>query len=425
MNVGGTRHALELAEALRGRLLPPGQPRSPPPGSTTASFDETMFDEGQAPALAVPPHQVRVREARPRGGDGAVAGLPAGDRGRSLRDRRDGQDRRSLLLLPAAQAAARHPARAGCRWSASTSATPTSCRSTTSPQAMDHLAHLRATTARPSTSSTPSRSSTVELLNAFCGAAGAPQFATRSTAAHRRRPARAAPRAAASAACSPPAWCAARRSSCCSTRPSAASASRPRCSPTSRSRSVFDSRRDREGAGGLGHRGPRPRVLRTHAVGLLGGRPRPLDRARRRRTSRRSTGKYVVITGASSGIGLVTALKVAQAGGIPILIARGKDKLEATRATIESRGGTAYVYACDLSDLEAIDALCQAADRRPRPASTSWSTTPAARSAARCKLVAGPLPRLRAHHAAELLRRDPAGDGADAEDARAEVAATS
>ena len=52
-----------------------------------------------------------------------------------------------------------------------------------------------------------------------------------------------------------------------------------------------------------------------------------------------------MITGASSGIGQVTALKVAQAGGIPVLIARGKDKLEATRATIENRGGTAYVYA--------------------------------------------------------------------------------
>ena len=50
-------------------------------------------------------------------------------------------------------------------------------------------------------------------------------------------------------------------------------------------------------------------------------------------------GKYVVITGASSGIGQVTALKVAQAGGIPVLVARGKDKLEETKATIELRGG--------------------------------------------------------------------------------------
>ncbi|MGZ4483492.1 MAG: SDR family oxidoreductase [Nocardioidaceae bacterium] len=70
-------------------------------------------------------------------------------------------------------------------------------------------------------------------------------------------------------------------------------------------------------------------------------------------------GKTVVITGASSGIGRVTAYKVAQAGGIPVLVARGKDKLEDARAEIEAAGGTAHVYACDLSDLEAIDALCE------------------------------------------------------------------
>jgi NAD(P)-dependent dehydrogenase (short-subunit alcohol dehydrogenase family) len=69
--------------------------------------------------------------------------------------------------------------------------------------------------------------------------------------------------------------------------------------------------------------------------------------------------RRVVITGASSGIGKVVALKVAQAGGIPILVARGKDKLEDTKAEIESRGGRAHVYGCDLSDLEAIDALCE------------------------------------------------------------------
>ncbi|MGH3368560.1 MAG: SDR family oxidoreductase [Nocardioidaceae bacterium] len=70
-------------------------------------------------------------------------------------------------------------------------------------------------------------------------------------------------------------------------------------------------------------------------------------------------GRTVVITGASSGIGRATALKVAQAGGVPILVARGKDKLEETRAEIERDGGSAFVYACDLSDLEAIDALCE------------------------------------------------------------------
>ncbi|MDP3966649.1 MAG: SDR family oxidoreductase [Nocardioides sp.] len=70
-------------------------------------------------------------------------------------------------------------------------------------------------------------------------------------------------------------------------------------------------------------------------------------------------GRTVVITGASSGIGRVTALKVARAGGVPLLVARGKDALEETRATIEAHGGVAHAYPCDLSDLDAIDALCE------------------------------------------------------------------
>ena len=66
-------------------------------------------------------------------------------------------------------------------------------------------------------------------------------------------------------------------------------------------------------------------------------------------------GRTVVITGASSGIGRATALKVAAAGGIPLLVARGMEKLEALRDEIEAAGGTAHVYSADLSDMDAID----------------------------------------------------------------------
>jgi NAD(P)-dependent dehydrogenase (short-subunit alcohol dehydrogenase family) len=68
-------------------------------------------------------------------------------------------------------------------------------------------------------------------------------------------------------------------------------------------------------------------------------------------------GRTVVITGASSGIGRAAALKIAKAGGIPLLVARSMDKLEEAKAEIEAAGGTAYVYSADLSDLESIDAL--------------------------------------------------------------------
>jgi NAD(P)-dependent dehydrogenase (short-subunit alcohol dehydrogenase family) len=68
-------------------------------------------------------------------------------------------------------------------------------------------------------------------------------------------------------------------------------------------------------------------------------------------------GRTVVITGASSGIGRAAALKIAKAGGIPILVARSMDKLEEAKAEIESAGGTAYVYSADLSALDSIDEL--------------------------------------------------------------------
>src|SRR5918992_2741761 len=70
-------------------------------------------------------------------------------------------------------------------------------------------------------------------------------------------------------------------------------------------------------------------------------------------------GRTVVITGASSGIGRAAAIKIAAAGGIPILVARSTDKLEEAKAEIERAGGTAYAYSCDLSDPEAIEGLVE------------------------------------------------------------------
>jgi NAD(P)-dependent dehydrogenase (short-subunit alcohol dehydrogenase family) len=70
-------------------------------------------------------------------------------------------------------------------------------------------------------------------------------------------------------------------------------------------------------------------------------------------------GRYVLITGASSGIGRATALKVAAAGGVPLLVARNVDKLEEVRAEIVAGGGTAFVYAADISDMESIETLLE------------------------------------------------------------------
>jgi thioester reductase-like protein len=81
---------------------------------------------------------------------------------------------------------------------------------------------------------------------------------------------------------------------------------------------------------------------------------------RRGRTLKEAlNGRHVMITGASSGIGRSTALKVAAAGGVPLLIARNVENLEEVRAEIVAGGGTAYVYAADLSDLESIERLLE------------------------------------------------------------------
>jgi NAD(P)-dependent dehydrogenase (short-subunit alcohol dehydrogenase family) len=70
-------------------------------------------------------------------------------------------------------------------------------------------------------------------------------------------------------------------------------------------------------------------------------------------------GKSVLITGASSGIGKAAAIKIAKAGGIPILVARNMERLEQTRQQIEDMGGTAYTYSADLSATDSIDELVE------------------------------------------------------------------
>jgi NAD(P)-dependent dehydrogenase (short-subunit alcohol dehydrogenase family) len=68
-------------------------------------------------------------------------------------------------------------------------------------------------------------------------------------------------------------------------------------------------------------------------------------------------GRVVMVTGASSGIGKSAAMKIADAGGIVLLVARTPEKLEATKEQIEAGGGTAYIHPCDLSDLDDLDRM--------------------------------------------------------------------
>jgi len=69
--------------------------------------------------------------------------------------------------------------------------------------------------------------------------------------------------------------------------------------------------------------------------------------------------KLTLITGGSSGIGLAVARQIAEAGGTVILVARGLDNLELAKKEVESLGGTAYIYTCNLSDPEACKELVE------------------------------------------------------------------
>jgi NAD(P)-dependent dehydrogenase (short-subunit alcohol dehydrogenase family) len=74
------------------------------------------------------------------------------------------------------------------------------------------------------------------------------------------------------------------------------------------------------------------------------------DLFRARNLQHAVSGKTVLITGGSSGIGRATALRLAQAGARVLIVARDPQKLQVVRKEIEAAGGTVGVYACDITD---------------------------------------------------------------------------
>jgi short-subunit dehydrogenase len=66
--------------------------------------------------------------------------------------------------------------------------------------------------------------------------------------------------------------------------------------------------------------------------------------------AQRFSGKVVVITGASTGIGAAAARKFADEGATVALIARSADVLEKVAADIRGSGGTAHAFPADVSD---------------------------------------------------------------------------
>ncbi|MDC0738658.1 SDR family oxidoreductase [Cognatishimia sp. SS12] len=66
------------------------------------------------------------------------------------------------------------------------------------------------------------------------------------------------------------------------------------------------------------------------------------------------SGKKVLVTGASSGIGLGCAVAIAEAGGSVVCAARGADRLQEAVAAMQAAGYTASALSLDQGDVAAV-----------------------------------------------------------------------
>ncbi|MBD8869636.1 SDR family oxidoreductase [Nocardioides donggukensis] len=355
MNVDGTRHAIGLAEALEAGCFHQVSSVAAA-GEYDGVFDETMFDQGQH--LPSPYHRTKFESERIVREECGVPwrvyrpAIVVGDSETGTMDKVDGPYYFFPVLKRLRDSLPSWLPLVGLDLG-DTNVVPVDYVA----KAMDHLAHAPGRDGEAFHLVNPEPQSVVEMINAFCAAAGAPQFATPIDRRVTSAPFGLVPRGlrpgglVAKAIASAPAQLALGQTVGRAGIPPEVLAHTgfvPR----------FDSQRTEQALAGSGIAVP---VLESYARILWNYWEENLDQATARDAAARKAleGRYVVITGASSGIGQVTALKVSQAGGIPVLVARGKDKLEDLRLTIEMRGGQAHVFPCDLSDLAAIDTLCE------------------------------------------------------------------
>jgi short-subunit dehydrogenase len=79
----------------------------------------------------------------------------------------------------------------------------------------------------------------------------------------------------------------------------------------------------------------------------------------RRRLSEAVSGRVVLVTGSSAGIGRRLALELGQAGAEVLLVARSEEGLRSTAEEIAARGGAAVAYPADLSDVNDVARLAE------------------------------------------------------------------
>lgn len=79
-----------------------------------------------------------------------------------------------------------------------------------------------------------------------------------------------------------------------------------------------------------------------------------------RALSERVSGRVVVVTGASSGIGEALSNRLGDVGARVLLVARSAEKLDEMKNAIVARGGVAHAYPADLSSAEDTERLVRA-----------------------------------------------------------------
>lgn len=79
------------------------------------------------------------------------------------------------------------------------------------------------------------------------------------------------------------------------------------------------------------------------------------------------SGRHIIVTGASTGIGFATAQSLSRRGAMVTLMARTQEKLAAATAKLHRDGGTAAHTAVDVSDHAALDAAITKAERSYGP----------------------------------------------------------
>jgi NAD(P)-dependent dehydrogenase (short-subunit alcohol dehydrogenase family) len=347
VNVGGTTHAVELARALDAERLHHVSSIAVA-GEYRGTFQEKMFDEGQK--LPSPYHRTKFESERIVRDQPYVPwrvyrpGVVVGDSLTGEMDKVDGPYyffkaiQRARGLIP--------------EWLplvgldlGRTNVVPVDWVS----EALDHIAHEPDLDGRAFHLTDPRGQRVDEVFNEFAAAAHAP----RVTVSIDRRLTDALPRWPLALAMQLPPWRQLRsltlRELGIPEEVLAHMELKPR----------FDTR---EASGALaGSPLEQPPALEEYAARLWDYWEREMDAplSRGRSLQEELGGKHVMITGASSGIGRATALKIAAAGGVPLLVARNVEKLEEVRAEIVAAGGTAYVYAADIADMESVDRLVE------------------------------------------------------------------